>query len=63
MSEKLVLFLKVWGAVLVLNQVLFFNATFAPYAIIAAIPHTFIISLVISYFLLEKKKEKEHDED
>jgi len=63
MSEKLALFLKVWGLVLVLNQVLFFHAAFAPYAIIAAIPHTFIASLVISYFILEKKKEKDHDED
>lgn len=60
--KEITLFLKTWGVVLVLNQVLLYNATFSPYAIIAAIPHTFIISLVSSYIIIKRKKEKEERE-
>ena len=48
-------FLIIWGVVLIANQVLLFGGCLAPYCIIAAIPHTLIISLVISYFWLKEK--------
>lgn len=62
MSEKIKIFLSVWGIVLFLNQILFFGGTFAPYAIMAAIPHTFIIALVVAYVLMSAKKQKKDND-
>ncbi len=59
--ENIKLFLIVWAVVLVLNQVILFKATFAPYAIIAAIPHTFIISLVITYIMIKNSKKDDEE--
>lgn len=62
-AEYGVTFVIIWAVVLVLNQVLFFHATFAPYAIKAALPHTCIISIIITcvYVINDMKKEKEKE--
>lgn len=57
--DKLVSFVIIWVVIIILNQVLFFSACFKPYCIIAAIPHTFILSIVVMAFLnINKKKEE-----
>lgn len=50
MEEKIKSFLLIWVVVLVLNQVLIFGACFNPYCILAALPHTSIISFLIFHF-------------
>lgn len=42
-------FFTIWLIVLVINQVFIFNACFAPYCLIAALPHTGIISAVLAF--------------
>jgi hypothetical protein len=49
--------LIIWGVILVLNQVILFHACFKIHCIIAAIPHTFIIALVINW-IIQTKDEK-----
>ena len=44
-------FLIVWAVVLLINQVVLFGACFAPYCLIAAVPHTLLIAVVFSYFV------------
>jgi hypothetical protein len=58
MWEYLKTFFKIWLSVLLLNQILIFHGCMAPYCIIAALPHTFIISVLISSFLNKFKKHK-----
>lgn len=41
----------VWVVVLLVNQVALFGSCFAPYCLIAAVPHTALIAIAISYFL------------
>jgi hypothetical protein len=43
-------FLVVWVVVVLVNQIAIFGACFAPYCLIAALPHTSIIALLITYF-------------
>lgn len=49
-KENLQRFLIVWLVVLIANQILLFGGCLALYCLIAAVPHTLIISLVISYY-------------
>lgn len=42
-------FFTIWVVVIFLNQLLIFNACFAPYCIIAALPHTGVIAAVLTY--------------
>jgi hypothetical protein len=53
-------FLVVWACVLIANQIFIFGACFAPYCLIAGLPHTGIIAAVITYFMNEEN-EKESD--
>jgi hypothetical protein len=46
--------------VLIANQIFIFGACFAPYCLIAGLPHTGIIAAVITYFMNETN-EKESD--
>lgn len=43
-------FLVIWAIVLIANQLFLFRACFAPYCLIAALPHTFVISALLTYF-------------
>jgi DnaJ like chaperone protein len=43
------MFFKIWSVVLLLNQLFFFGFCLSPHCIIAALPHTGIISVIIYY--------------
>lgn len=43
--------------VILINQIVIFGACFAPYCLIAALPHTGIIAALITYFSNESKIE------
>lgn len=45
-KENTINFLYAWGVILVANQLLIFGGCFAPYCILAAMPHTFIITAI-----------------
>ena len=51
-------FLVVWVVVLITNQLLIFGGCMESYCILAAIPHTVIISMLIVYFMINEKKDK-----
>ena len=52
-------FFITWGIVLLINQIFIFGGCLAPYCIVAALPHTGVISAVIVYlYFQEAKKEK-----
>lgn len=49
----------VWGVLLVLNQLFIFGGCFAPHCLLAALPHTGVISfLIISFMSTDKLEEK-----
>ena len=59
-KENIKSFFTVWGVLIVLNQLFIFGGCFAPYCIIAALPHTGIIAFFITlYITKEERKEKE----
>jgi len=43
-------FLVTWVTVLIANQLFIFGACFAPYCLIAGLPHTGVIAALITYF-------------
>ena len=43
-------FFGVWLVILIANQLFIFGACFAPYCLAAALPHTFVIALLINLF-------------
>ena len=51
-------FLVVWVVIIVANQLFIFGGCFAPYCLIAALPHTSIIAALVTYFINEVEKEK-----
>lgn len=52
-------FFITWGIALLVNQIFIFGGCLAPYCIVAALPHTGVISAVIVYlYFQEEKKEK-----
>ena len=60
-KENLYAFFTIWGVILVLNQVILFGGCFNPICLIAALPHTGVISFVISIFVIadeEKNRKK-----
>ncbi len=50
---NLQLFFIVWAVILILNQIFIFGACFAPYCILAALPHTGIISFFLTIYLIK----------
>lgn len=44
--------LVLWVIIVLINQIFIFGACFAPYCLVAAIPHTSIIALLINHFFL-----------
>jgi hypothetical protein len=63
-------FLVLWAVIIIANQLFIFGACFAPYCLMAALPHTLVISLLANHFVLldksnlqEKSSNKEKSED
>jgi ribosomal protein S27AE len=63
-------FLVLWAVIIIANQLFIFGACFAPYCLIAALPHTLVISLLTNHFILldksnlqEKSSNKEKLEE
>jgi len=59
MKDNPPLFFKIWGVILVLNQVLLFRGCLSPYCLIAALPHTGIIAFFLVW-LMTKAQNEEH---
>lgn len=51
-------FFITWGIVLLVNQIFIFGGCFASYCIVAALPHTGVISAVIVYLNFQEEKEQ-----
>jgi hypothetical protein len=49
-------FIVVWAVVILVNQIVIFGACFKVYCLVAALPHTFVISALAHYFM---KKEQD----
>src|SRR5690606_38178674 len=41
-----------WLVIIVANQLFIFGACFAPYCLVASLPHTFLIAIVVNFFIL-----------
>lgn len=54
-------FLVTWLVVIIVNQVFIFGACFAPYCLIAAIPHTAVIAGIITFFYMKGESEDKVD--
>lgn len=54
-------FLVTWVVIILANQLFIFGACFAPYCIIAAIPHTFVIAALGLYFYTEINAKTEEN--
>lgn len=54
MKDKILSFFVVWLVILVINQVFIFGACFAPYCLLAALPHTGFLALICTYFVSKK---------
>lgn len=50
-------FLVIWAVVIIVNQLFIFGGCFAPYCLLAALPHTSIISALILYFSNKAENE------
>lgn len=50
-------FLVTWVVILIANQLFIFGACFAPYCLIAGLPHTGVIAALVTYFMNEANKE------
>lgn len=50
-KENLQSFFVIWLVLIVLNQIFIFGACFAPYCLIAALPHTGVIAGLIVFFM------------
>lgn len=46
-----------WVVILIANQLFIFGACFAPYCLIAGLPHTGIIAAVVTYFMNKSNEE------
>lgn len=56
-KNNLETFFTIWGIILVLNQVFIFGGCFAPYCLLAALPHTGIIAFFVAIFFIEDNKQ------
>lgn len=57
MSNKIKTFLWIWFFVLLANQIFVFQGCFAPYCILAALPHTGVIAFLLNLFFGHKVPE------
>ena len=51
-------FLVVWAVIVIANQLFIFHGCFAPYCLIAALPHTSVIAALITYFINESEVKR-----
>lgn len=51
-------FVVIWVVIVLINQIFIFGACFAPYCLAAALPHTGIISALITYFSRDESDNK-----
>lgn len=56
-------FLTLWVLLVALNQAFIFGGCFAAYCLIAAVPHTLIIALLLNYFYIGVKSEIAHEDE
>ena len=61
-KENLGPFFVLWGIIIFLNQFLLFHGCFSSICIIAALPHTGVIALLLLLFLFKNEKitQKNH---
>jgi len=57
-KKNLKSFFTIWGVLIVLNQLFIFGGCFAPYCIIAALPHTGIIAFFITLYITKETNDK-----
>lgn len=63
-SENIKEFFITWGVILFINQLFIFGGCFAPYCIVAALPHTGIIAWFVFYhWIKDAEREKEAEEE
>ena len=67
MKDNIAFFFKIWGVILLLNQAIIFGGCFRPTCIMAALPHTGVISFILFYFFtrepnLDDIKTEEEEE-
>lgn len=58
-KENLQSFFVIWLILIVLNQIFIFGACFAPYCLIAALPHTGLIAGLIVFFMNKEEIKSE----
>ena len=58
-KENLKSFFVIWLILIVLNQIFIFGACFAPYCLIAALPHTGLIAGLITFFMNKEEIKSE----
>ncbi len=56
--DNLKIFMITWIIILLLNQIFIFGACFAPYCLLAALPHTGIISAILTIIISKSKENK-----
>jgi len=59
MKKYLKLFFTVWAVLLIANQIFIFNGCFTVYCVLAALPHTGIISFFLARYLIKKEKDSQ----
>jgi hypothetical protein len=58
MEDKIRSFFVIWLVILVINQVFIFGACFAPYCLLAALPHTGVLAFIWTYFVSKKTPDQ-----
>jgi hypothetical protein len=53
-------FLVLWVVIIIANQIFIFGACFAPYCLVAALPHTGFIAAILTY-LINKEDSDNND--
>lgn len=62
-KNYLATFFTIWAIVLILNQAFIFGGCFRFHCLLAALPHTGIISAFIAYFYLKSKEGEEQEQE
>lgn len=58
-KEKFSTFLSIWLVAILVNQLFIFHGCFAPYCLIAALPHTGFIAALLTYWLRDSSENDE----
>lgn len=61
-TEEFQTFLVIWVVVLLVNQLFIFHGCFAPYCLIAALPHTGVIAALLTFWLRHSSKDSSTQE-